>query len=107
MQFSLPENLYNLDKAEQSRAKEIYHRRFVHYHYIKNTEEYNELHYEALTDPVGILRRRLFHYAGDPWEGETLALKVALIEATRTGRRLREEAHHVQSCSTPRTYTRR
>jgi hypothetical protein len=36
-----------------------------------------------LTDPVGTLRRRLFHYVGDPWEGETLALKVALIEATK------------------------
>jgi len=31
---------------------------------------------------MGMLRRRLFYYAGDPWEGETLALKVALIEAT-------------------------
>ena len=30
-----------------------------------------------------MLRRRLFRYASDPWEGETLALKVALIEATK------------------------
>lgn len=81
--FSLPENLDDLDKAEQSRAKELYHRRLVHYHYVKNTEEYNELHYAALTDSGGVLRRRLFDYAGDPWEGETLALKVALIEATK------------------------
>ena len=81
--FSLPENLDDLDEAEQNQAKEIYHRRLVHYHYVKNTGECNELHYEALTDPVGMLRRRLFHYAGDPWEGETLALKVALIEATK------------------------
>ena len=34
-------------------------------------------------DPIGMLRRRLFRYASDPWEGETLALKVALIEATK------------------------
>ncbi|KAG6329006.1 hypothetical protein ID866_10083 [Astraeus odoratus] len=81
MQFSLPENLDELPKAEQSRAKELYRRRLVHYHYVKNTEECNELHYAALTDPVGILRRRLFYHAGDPWEGETLVLKVALIEA--------------------------
>jgi hypothetical protein len=79
---SLPENLDDLDETEQSRAMELYLRRFVHYHYVKNTEECNELHYAALTEPVGMLRRRLFHHASDPWEGETLALKVVLIEAT-------------------------
>jgi hypothetical protein len=79
---SLPENLDDLDETEQSRAKELNLRRLVHYRYVKNTEECNELHYAALTDPVGMLRRRLFYHASDPWEGETLALKVALIEAT-------------------------
>jgi hypothetical protein len=64
--FSLPENLDDLDEAEQSRKKEIYHRRLVHYHYVKNTEECIEFHYAALTGPIGILRRRLFYYAGDP-----------------------------------------
>ncbi|KAF8637446.1 hypothetical protein AX17_002811 [Amanita inopinata Kibby_2008] len=78
----LPENLDELDETEQSRAKELYHRHLVHYHYVKHTEECNELHYAALTDPVGMLRRRLFYYASDRWEGETLSLKVALIEAT-------------------------
>ena len=79
---SLPENLDDLDKTEKSRAKEIYHRRLVHYHYVKSTEGCNKLHYSALTDHMGVLRRRLFCHAGDPWEGETLALKVVLIEAT-------------------------
>lgn len=74
----------DLDEAEQSRAKDLYHRRSVHYHYVKNTEECNKLHYAALTDPVGLFRRRLFHHAGDLWEGETLALKVALMEAMKT-----------------------
>jgi hypothetical protein len=35
-----------------------------------------------LTDPEGTLRCRLFCHASDIWEGETLAVKVALIEAT-------------------------
>ncbi|KAG6327373.1 hypothetical protein ID866_11716 [Astraeus odoratus] len=83
-QFSLPENLDDLSEAQQSRAKELHRRRLIHYHYVKNTEEWNVLHYVALTDPVGALRRRLFQYAGDPWEGETLPLKVALIEATES-----------------------
>ncbi|KAG9019460.1 hypothetical protein FRB90_001934 [Tulasnella sp. 427] len=81
-QPSLPENLDDLDESEQRLAKELYHRRFVHYHYVESTEECNELHYAALTDPAGVLRRRLFNHASEPWEGETLALKFALIEAT-------------------------
>ncbi|KIK20210.1 hypothetical protein PISMIDRAFT_106239 [Pisolithus microcarpus 441] len=80
--FSLPENLDDLDDTERSQEKELYRRRLVHYHYVKNTEEHNELLYAALIDPAGELRRRLFRYASDPWEGETLALKVALIQAT-------------------------
>jgi hypothetical protein len=79
---SLPENLNDLDEAEQSREKEFYRRRLVHYHYVKNTEEYNIFHSVALGDPMDGLRRRLFFHASDPWEGETLELKVALIAAT-------------------------
>jgi hypothetical protein len=63
---------------------ELYRRRLVHHHYVKNTEKYNELHYAALADPMGVRRRRLFCHASDPWwEGEPLALKVALIQATK------------------------
>ncbi|KIO03722.1 hypothetical protein M404DRAFT_9474 [Pisolithus tinctorius Marx 270] len=62
---SLPEKLDDLDETHQSEEVELYRRRLVHYHYVKSTEEYTEL-----------------HYAGDPWEGETLALKIALIQAT-------------------------
>ena len=78
---SLLENFDDLDET-QEKERELYRRRLVHYHYVENTKEHNELHYTALTDPMGMLRRRLFSYASDPWEGETLALKVALISAT-------------------------
>jgi hypothetical protein len=78
----LPENLDDLNEAQQSGAMELYRRRLVHYHYVKSTKEHNEPHYAALTDHVGMLPRRLFCLASDPWEGETLALKVALIDAT-------------------------
>ncbi|KAF8270742.1 hypothetical protein EI94DRAFT_1797840 [Lactarius quietus] len=84
----LPEKLDDLDETQKSREMELYRRRLVHYHYVKNTEEYNELHYAALTDPVGVLRRRLFCHASDPWEGKTLALKVALIQAMKSWKTL-------------------
>jgi hypothetical protein len=90
-QPSLPEDLDNLDETQQSREKELYRRRLIHYHYVKYTAQNNIIHYAALTDPVGRLRRRLFRYASDPWEGETLGLKVALIEATKNWELLTEE----------------
>ncbi|KAJ7665061.1 protein kinase subdomain-containing protein PKL/CAK/Fmp29 [Mycena polygramma] len=80
---SLPENFDNLDESEQNRAKELYHQRIIHYHYVGNTMMHNKLHYAAETDPASLLLRRLFHHARAPWEGETIALKVALIEATQ------------------------
>jgi hypothetical protein len=80
---SLPEHLDDLDE-------DLYRRRLVHYHYVKNTEKYNQLHYAALTDPMGMLRRRLFCHASDMWDGETLALEVALIDATENWKTLTE-----------------
>jgi hypothetical protein len=106
-QPSLPEKLDNLDETQRSREMEFYRRRLVQYHYLKNAEEYNELHYTALADPTGTLRRRLLCHASDPWEGETLALKVALIQATENWKTLMGETRHVLSCSTPMTYARR
>lgn len=87
---SLPENFDDLDEAAQSYAKELHRRRLVHYHYVKSTKECNEVHRAALADPMGVLRRRLFEHAGDPWEGETIALKVDLIEATKSWETLTE-----------------
>jgi hypothetical protein len=89
---SLPENLGDFDENRQNMEMELYRRRLVHYHYVKNTEEYNERHYTALTESMGMFRRRLFCYAGYPWEGESLELKVALIQATKEWKTLTEEA---------------
>ncbi|CAA7263328.1 unnamed protein product [Cyclocybe aegerita] len=85
---SLPANMDELDPSEQSHAIGLYHRRLAHFHYVKNTEAYNKLHHDALSDPVSVFIRRLFDQAGAPWEGETHALKTALIEATEIWGRL-------------------
>jgi hypothetical protein len=77
-----PENLHDLDEPQQSKEMEPYRRLLFLHHYVENTEKYNKLHHTALTDPMRTLRCRLFNHASDPWEGETLALKVALIQAT-------------------------
>lgn len=79
----MPENLNEMNEGEREYVMDLHRRRLVHYHYLKITEECNALHHAALRDPMGVLRRRLFDYAGDMWDGETLQLKVALIDATQ------------------------
>ena len=88
---SLPANMDELDESEQSCAMGLYHRRFVHFHYVKNTEKYNKLHHDALSDLVSMFIYRLFYQAGAPWEAETHALKTTLIEATEIWERLTGE----------------
>lgn len=78
---SLPVNMDQLDQSEQSESMGLYHRRLVHFHYVKNTEEFNKLHHDVLSDPLSMFIYRLFDQAGAPWEGETHALKTTLIEA--------------------------
>ena len=79
---SLPANMNELDQSEQRLERRLYHRRLVHSHYVKNTEKYNKLHYDALSDLVSVFLFHLFDRASAPWEGETHALKTTLIEAT-------------------------
>ena len=88
---SLPANMDELDRSEQSHAMGLYHRRLVHFHYVKNTEEYNKLHHDALSDLVSVFIYRLFDQASAPWEGETHALKTTLIVATEIWGRLTGE----------------
>ncbi|KAK7051643.1 hypothetical protein VNI00_004622 [Paramarasmius palmivorus] len=88
---SLPSNMDELDQSEQSHAMSLYHRRLVHFHYVKNTKKYNKLHHDVLSDPMSMFIYRLFDQAGTPWEGETHALKATLMEATEIWGRHTEE----------------
>ncbi|KAI0084605.1 protein kinase subdomain-containing protein PKL/CAK/Fmp29 [Irpex rosettiformis] len=92
---SLPENFDNLEEPEQIQAEDVYRRRLIHYHYVKSTEEYNKPHYDAMTDYMCVLRSRLCNCASNPWEGETLELKVALIRAMERWKTLTGESMHM------------
>ncbi|KAH6888910.1 kinase-like domain-containing protein [Coprinopsis sp. MPI-PUGE-AT-0042] len=76
-----PENLDGMSDARRDHEEYIFRRRLVHHHYVKNSRECNGVHYAAFMDPLYAIRGKLFEQAGALWEGETLELKVALIEA--------------------------
>lgn len=70
------------EEPQRGRKMELFLRRTLHYYYVGLTERYHVRHAEALADSMGVLCRRLFHEVRDPWEGETVGLKMALVKAT-------------------------
>jgi hypothetical protein len=78
----LPEGWNEMEEPQRRREMELFRRRALHYHYVGLTERYHVRHAEELADPMGMLRRRLFHVAREPWEGDTVGLKMALVKAT-------------------------
>ncbi|KAF7370219.1 Protein kinase subdomain-containing protein PKL CAK Fmp29 [Mycena sanguinolenta] len=81
VQPSLPENFDGLDATKQEFEVELHRRRLLHYHYIKCTKAYNKTHWAALADLIGHFRRRIFRHASNQWRGESLSLKINLIDA--------------------------
>ncbi|KAK2879399.1 hypothetical protein FQN49_000917 [Arthroderma sp. PD_2] len=80
---TLPTNFGDLEEIEQYNEAELFRRRQLHYLYVKMTADMNPDHYEALTYNLSTLRRRLFHHASDPWEGDNMTLKADLVTLSR------------------------
>ena len=80
---SLPANMDELDQSEQSHAMEPYHRRLVHFYYVKNTEGYNKLHHDAL--------KAALVEATEIW-GEVYGRRCAVSSRVRTRGPTQDEA---------------
>ncbi|PWY89730.1 kinase-like protein [Aspergillus heteromorphus CBS 117.55] len=80
---TLPSNFNKLEAEEQYQQAELFRKRQLHYLYVKFTSETNPDHYNALAYDFSTLRRRLFHCASDPWEGDNATLKSTLITLSR------------------------
>ncbi|KAF8306825.1 protein kinase subdomain-containing protein PKL/CAK/Fmp29 [Clavulina sp. PMI_390] len=102
-QPSLPENFDDMDEAAQMEAKSLYIRRLLHFHYVVCTIRCDGLHRELMEDPIWVwsLRYQLFDYAGEPWSGEILPLKVHLIQAVEKWDELRRLSEPGDSSGDP------
>lgn len=76
---TLPGDFDELEDMEKFQQAELLRRRQLHYFYVKMTADINPTHYDALTYEFSTLRRRLFHHASDPWEGDNTTLKADLV----------------------------
>jgi hypothetical protein len=78
-----PENLDDMGEIQLSKELELYCRRLVHYLCQKHgkVQQASLCSIGAPHDGMILFCQRLFCNASDPWEGETLSLKVVLIDA--------------------------
>ncbi|KAB8277333.1 kinase-like domain-containing protein [Aspergillus minisclerotigenes] len=80
---SLPRNFDKLEEMQQFQQAEPFRKRQLHYLYVRLTAEKNPEHYNALTYHFSTLRRRIFHHASDPWEGDNITLKADLVTLSK------------------------
>lgn len=79
----LPDDFSHLEGRKQAEQAELFRKRQIHYEYVAATARLNSRHYDALTHDLSALRRKLYHHASDPWEGDNVTLKADLIQLTR------------------------
>ncbi|KAJ5366457.1 hypothetical protein N7541_000398 [Penicillium brevicompactum] len=78
-----PDNINDLEEREQFEQVELLRRRQLHHSYVNFTAKSNSEHYDALEYDMRTLRRKLFHHASAPWEGDNVSLKADLIALSR------------------------
>ncbi|KAJ6190848.1 hypothetical protein N7519_000869 [Penicillium mononematosum] len=105
-EVKLPENFDQLSQEEQAMVQETMRIRIVHFYYAALTMTRMPDHFDAFRDENSMLRAKLFHCAGAPWEGDSLSLKHALIQAYRNWPMyLDGESKHAQSAEFPVHYS--
>jgi hypothetical protein len=88
----LPENFQSLSIEEQENVQETMRKRLVHFYYAALTMRKIPDHFDAFCDKNAMLRAKLFARAGAPWEGDSVSLKYAIVQAqSRWPMALKEE----------------
>ncbi|KZF22528.1 phosphotransferase family protein [Xylona heveae TC161] len=80
-EVNLPEDFDDLGQDEQEAVKETMRRRLVHFYYAALTLKHMPDHFDALREENSMLRAQLYDRARKPWEGDSLSLKYAIVQA--------------------------
>lgn len=78
-----PANFDSLEPKEQEDLKDLLLKRYTHYAYSIGTMLSIPDHFYAMSKYSASLRRRLYGQASNPWDGDSISLKQALIETTQ------------------------
>lgn len=76
---SLPRDFNNLPEPDRERQLELLAKRQLHHLYMTETAEKNPKHFDAMSYPYSIGRRKLFQLSSAPWQGDNIPLRSSLI----------------------------
>lgn len=79
----LPENLDEMDEDDRQAELDQFRRRHLHFFYLGLTQRFNDLHWQAIEQRRGLLKRKVFTHVGEPWEGNNVPLKADLVHISR------------------------
>nr|POE53459.1 hypothetical protein CFP56_28681 [Quercus suber] len=75
----LPDDLSALDEDSRLEQLELFQKRHLHHSYMAETSKSNPMHYEALSMPFSVGRRKLYDLSSAPWQGDNIPLRSSLI----------------------------
>lgn len=90
----LSEDFELMDEEQQAQAAETFRQRHLQFYYMAATVRYNPVHFDALAEPFTGLKSNVFKLASNPWEGDNVLLRAALIEVMRHWPALSPEEPH-------------
>jgi hypothetical protein len=76
---ALPCEIAELSEDEQSQQLQIFAKRQLHYFNMTETADKNPRHFDALSYPFSIGRRKTSQLASAPWQGDNIPLRSSLI----------------------------
>ncbi|KAK1910225.1 hypothetical protein P3342_006498 [Pyrenophora teres f. teres] len=101
----LPADIESLDELGRARIQEEYRHRHVHFFYLRFTRKFNTRHWSALEDKVDILRRRVFDYASEPWEGLNTPLQYDFVQVAQVWNEITSLNHDTAASTCPVSFT--
>lgn len=75
----LPNDLSALDEDGRLEQLGVFEKQRLHHLYMTETSKNNPTHYEALTLPFSIGRRKIYNLSCAPWQGDNVPLRSSLI----------------------------
>jgi hypothetical protein len=76
---ALPCDIAELNEEEEARQLQIFAERQLHHLYMTETADKNPRHFDALSYPFSIGRRKIFQLSSAPWQGDNIPLMSSLV----------------------------
>ena len=73
-------SLAKLIEEEKVTAMEQWSKHHIHFYYLAASANLNMVYFSACMEDWSIFRSRIFRHAGKLWEGDSVTLKVDLIQ---------------------------